>query len=187
MQPAPVFASAELHDDPLDQFMPVMDASRTPSKPLTKPVTHAAPAPSHAGQNFGITPVTDDGQMMMRALLGTSDNLSTQRVVELVSRIPGVAACVNVRGLKLMSHGDSSQPSMDFRQQAPEIARSLRTLAGVIGMDAETLSIATGERLITFCFQGENAFGVLHTDKEPPPGLRDKVTLISREVSKLTV
>jgi hypothetical protein len=62
----------------------------------------------------------------------------------------------------------------------------MRTLAEVTGLDAETLSIATNERLITFCFQGASAFGVLHTDKTPPPGLREKITLLSREVGRMS-
>ncbi len=129
----------------------------------------------------------DDDQMMLRALLGTADHLTVERVVQMVASIPGVIACANARGVKVFSHGEASSAGQDFRNQAVEIARSMRTLASVIGIDGETLSIATGERLITFCFQGENAFGVLHADKTAPAGLREKITLLSREVARMSM
>ena len=189
-----------------------LDASRTPSKPLSMmadmakvfgpqpkkepefqpaPVSSpqpraVAPAAAPSDNSFGMSSTGSDEQLILRAMLGVSDQLDVNRVVELTARLPGVAACAFVRDARIVAHGDSSEPSQNFRQQAAEIAKSMRTLAEVTGLDAETLSIPTNDRLITFCFQGGGAFGVLHTDKSIPAGLREKITLLSRDVAQMS-
>ena len=90
-----------------------------------------------------------------------------------------------MRGLKVTCHGDNSPAAQDFRTKASEIASSMRTLSSLTGIEAETLSITTGDRLITCCFQKDQSFAVLHTDKEPPSGLREKITLLSRELAAM--
>jgi hypothetical protein len=156
-----------------------------PAKPAPAPAAWSAPAPSSSSA-FGLSANVDEEQLVLRAMLGVSDKLDIGRVVELAARLPGVSACAFVRDNRATAHGDDSAPSQNFRQQASAISQSMRTLAEVTGLDAETLSIATNERLITFCFQGSSAFGVLHTDKTPPPGLREKITLLSREVGRMS-
>lgn len=123
---------------------------------------------------------------MLRALLGVSEKLDRQMVLEHTARLPGVAACAWVKGGKVTAHGDSSKAAQDFRQQAADIATSMRTLARLTGLEAETLSIAVGDRLLTFCLQQDQSLGVLHTSMEPPSGLREKITLLSRELAQMT-
>jgi hypothetical protein len=58
-------------------------------------------------------------------------------------------------------------------------------LAPMIGIDgAETFTLNAGGRLLTFCFPGNTTVGVLH-DTEPSNGLRDKITLIARELARM--
>lgn len=125
-------------------------------------------------------------QLILRALLGVSDKLNRQMVLEHTARLPGVSACAWVKGGKVTAHGDNSKAAQDFRQQAADIASSMRTLARLTGLEAETLSIAVGDRLLTFCLQQDQSFGVLHTSMEPPSGLREKITLLSRELAQMT-
>ncbi len=124
--------------------------------------------------------------MLLRALLGVAERLDADRVVQLVSQLPGVLAAVAVKGGTTIAHGSRDKAAQDFQNQAGEISRSMRTLASLIGIDgAETLSITSGERLITFAFTDATAFGVLHSDREPASGLRDKLTLIGRDLAPL--
>jgi hypothetical protein len=128
----------------------------------------------------------DPEQMLLRALLGASERLDANRVVQLTSQLPGVLAAVAVVGGRTLAHGTGGKPAQDFQAQAAETARSMRSLASLIGIDnAETFSITSGERLITFTFADTLAFGVLHADRDPASGLRDKVTLIGRELAAL--
>jgi hypothetical protein len=63
----------------------------------------------------------------------------------------------------------------------------LRTLAPLIGIEgAETFTMNSGDRLMTFCFPEGSILGVLH-DAEPTLGLRDKITLIARELSRMII
>lgn len=169
------------------------DPARAPSTPLFKPSPPAVPtsefkSPAHAvpaGSVLGLTSAGDSEQMLLRALLGHTGKLDAAQVVKLTARLPGIIACVNVRQGQVQGEAEASRAAQDFRDQAAEISRSMRTLASVIGIDAETLSIAAGERTITFCFQPDNAFGVLHQDLEPASGLREKITLLGREIARL--
>ena len=123
---------------------------------------------------------------MLRALLGVNENLTTDRVIELVSKLPGIAACSCVHGSTIVSHGDSSQVAEDFKRQAADLSRSIKALAPLIGIaDAEIFSINTNERLMTFSFHPPVALGVLHQDNDLASGLRDKITLVGRELSRM--
>ena len=108
------------------------------------------------------------------------------RVVDLVSRIPGVAACACVNGTNTVAHGGGSQTAQDFQRQAADLARSIHALAPLIGISgAETFSINTNDRLMTFSFHPPVALGVLHQDNDLAAGLRDKITLVGRELARL--
>jgi hypothetical protein len=85
----------------------------------------------------------------------------------------------------VLSHADSAKPdAAEFQRQAPDIARQLRGLAPLIGIEgAETFTLNAGGRLLTFCFPAPSS-AVLHDD-EPSNGLRDKITLIARELARM--
>ena len=174
--------------------------------PVPAPALKAAPAPSafapaqvaapaHAvaapvmpkGPSISLGAVTGDKeQMLLRALLGAADRLTPDAVVELASRLPGVLAAVAVMGNTTITHGGADKPAQDFQSHAVDTARSMQSLASLIGFEgAETLSITSGDRLITFSFADALAFGVLHADREPASGLRDKITLIGRELAAM--
>jgi len=129
---------------------------------------------------------TDTDQLLLRALLGTEETLTASKVVELLASQPGLSACVCLNGSSILSHCDASAPeAAAFQQQAGDIAKQLRTLAPLIGIEgAETFTMNAGGRLITFCFPGSVTVGVLH-QSEPSTGLRDKITLVARELARM--
>lgn len=123
-------------------------------------------------------------QVMLRALLGVNEKLTVDRVVDLISRLPGIAACACVNGASAVSHGGASQAAQDFQRQAGDLARSIQTLAPLIGIaGAETFSINTNDRLMTFSFHAPIALGVLHEKNDLAVGLRDKITLVGRQLA----
>jgi hypothetical protein len=207
--PAPEKAPNSFFADPVPArpapAATVRDEGRAPSVPLGRPAVESVFQPAPAAAMPGLAPrpaasagpaasmpglslsaAGDNEQLMLRALLGVSEKLNRQMVLEHTARLPGVAACAWVKGGKVTAHGDSSKAAQDFRQQAADIATSMRTLARLTGLEAETLSIAVGDRLLTFCLQQDQSLGVLHTSMEPPSGLREKITLLSRELAQMT-
>jgi hypothetical protein len=160
-----------------------------PATPAPAPALMPTPSPVNQGKKsfLGLTQLdTDTDQLLLRALLGVEENLNASRVVELLASLPGLCACVCLRGSSVLSHANASIPdAASFPQQAGDIARQLRGLAPLIGIDgAETFTLNARGRLLTFCFPGEVTVGVLH-DGEPGNGLRDKITLVSRELARM--
>lgn len=130
---------------------------------------------------------TRSDQLLLRALLGSNDaELTTDRVVELTARLDGVSACVCVRGDKIVAV--SSRPGdaagEDFENQAAALAQQVKALVPLIGIDgAETFTLSAQPRTLTFCFPGTIMVGVLHNEMAAS-GLRDKLTLIARELDR---
>ncbi|MDZ4287338.1 MAG: hypothetical protein U0984_05240 [Prosthecobacter sp.] len=189
-QPPPARASA-FQDAP--PAVPLF-AERAPPAPLpaavpvrsTPPPVSAAPKPG-SSSSVGLRPLdTQTEQILLRALLGTDEDLTPRRIVEMTSLLPGIAACVCLKGDQVLSHAGAHKPqAREFQRQATDLAHHLRTLGPLIGIDgAETFTLNAGDRLMTFCFPDAVILGVLH-DEEPTLGLRDKITLIARELSRM--
>ena len=123
-------------------------------------------------------------QLLLRALLGVEENLNAFRVVELLATLPGLCACVCLCGSRVLSHANLSFPdAASFSQQAGDIARQLRRLAPLIGIDdAETFTLNVRSSVLTFCFAGNVIVGVLN-DGEPRNGLRGEIRLVSHELA----
>ena len=174
---------------------PVAPQAKPEPKPAPAPAAPAAAVPATAPAKMaavkhsflGLAPLdTQTDQLLLRALLGTEEKLAAPRVVELLALQQGLSACVCLHGSHVLSHSDSSKPdAAEFQRQAPDIARQLRGLAPLIGIEgAETFTLNAGGRLLTFCFPGDTIIGVLHDD-EPSTGMRDKITLIARELARM--
>ncbi len=158
-----------------------------PAKPKPPVETGGGKMPAVKHSFLGLAPLdTQTDQLLLRALLGTEENLTAPRVVELLAAQAGLSACVCLHGTHVLSHAEgTSTDAQEFQRQAPDIARQLRGLAPLIGIDgAETFTLNAGGRLLTFCFPDDTTVAVLHKD-EPSTGLRDKITLISRELARL--
>ncbi|MDP1588486.1 MAG: hypothetical protein Q8M07_12120 [Prosthecobacter sp.] len=177
--------SVPLFSEPAAQPRPVMEPRPAPVQPAAATAPSQMAAVKHSF--LGLAPLdTQTDQLLLRALLGTEEKLSAPRVVELLATQSGLSAWVCLHGAHVLSHADSSKPdAADFQRQAPDIARQLRGLAPLIGIEgAETFTLNAGGRLLTFCFPGTTTVAVLH-EHEPSTGLRDKITLIARELARM--
>jgi len=157
-----------------------------PARPAPAPAATPRPVVA-ANSSLGVqTHDANPDQIVLRALLDTDSDLTAQRVVELTCGLPGIAACVCIHNGQAISHAGAHKPqAREFQKQASSLAQHLRTLAPLIGIaDAETFTMNSGDRLMTFCFPDGAILGVLH-DAEPTLGLRDKITLIARELSRM--
>lgn len=175
VKPTSSFKPPVFEDEPM---------SAAPQAPYTP-----RPAPRSTSPSSALGIKSHDGnpdQILLRALLSTDEELSPKHVVEMVCSLPGIAACVCIHGDKSISHVGAHKPqAREFQRQATDLAHHLRTLAPLIGIEgAETFTLNSGDRLMTFCFPEGAILGVLH-DAEPSLGLRDKITLIARELSRM--
>ncbi len=186
--PSPPPARTFIPPRPEDDEPPMRPAPPARSfKPEPPSQRSSASARSTASSSLGVqTHDADPDQIVLRALLDTDSDLSAQRVVELTCGLPGIAACVCLVDGQSISHIGAHKPqAREFQKQASTLAQHLRTLAPLIGIDgAETFTMNSGDRLMTFCFPEGAILGVLH-DAEPTLGLRDKITLIARELSRM--
>lgn len=173
-----------------EEFIKPEPAAKPRQAPAAEALKAAPAARSSASNsNLGVQMYdTDPDQILLRALLDTDSDLTPQKVVEMACSLPGIAACVCIQGNQSISHIGAHKPqAREFQKQATDLAQHLRTLAPLIGIEgAETFTMNSGDRLMTFCFPEGSILGVLH-DAEPTLGLRDKITLIARELSRMIV
>lgn len=188
---APAYAPQAARAEP--PVFPVIEPAETSPAPGTPASSVEIPAPSSraAGQApapaLGIQAADSrPDQIVLRALLGTDEELTPQRVVEMTCALPGIAACVCLQGERALSHIGARKPqAREFQKQATSLSHHLRSLAPLIGIEgAETFTLTSGDRLMTFCFPEKIILAILH-DAEPSFGLRDKITLIARELSRM--
>lgn len=182
-------ASRPFSPPKFDDSLPPVPVDEEPSAPSRKPVPPPLPRASANGSSSNVGVQAHDAnpdQIVLRALLDTDSDLEPQKVVELTCRLPGIAACVCLHDGRAISHVGAHKPqAREFQRQATQLAQHLKTLAPLIGIDgAETFTMNSGDRLMTFCFPDRAILGVLH-DAEPTLGLRDKITLIARELSRM--
>lgn len=185
--PEPTPSSPNSSSQGLFASQPVSAEVPSPARPKPPVESGNGKMPAVKHSFLGLAPLdTQTDQLLLRALLGTEENLTAPRVVELLAAQAGLSACVCLHGTHVLSHADgTSTDAKEFQRQAPDIARQLRGLAPLIGIDgAETFTLNAGGRLLTFCFPDDTTVAVLHKD-EPTTGLRDKITLISRELARL--
>ena len=190
-KPEPTQAPLFVDRTPPVSKAPALDFRPPEKTPLSPALPTLAPAPrgiAPAKSSLGLSAMNSSGeeQLLLRALLDSDEVLSLERVIEMSSNLPGISACALVRGNEVIA-GRSTKGSdaKAFLTQAAEVAKNLRTLAPLIGIsDAETFTLNTDSRLITLCFPGEVALALLH-DREPTLGLRDKLTLIARQLDSM--
>lgn len=186
------FSSADL----LGQGKPTPAPPAFPTQPAPQPEPPQSiwpsepkrPQPPPKKPAADLTPHdTKSDQLLLRALLGSNEpDLSPDKVVQLTSNLDGVAACVCVRDREVVAahSSDSGGKGAEFKRQASSLAEHVRSLVPVIGIeDAETFTLAAGGRTLTFCFPGQIMVGVLH-DSDPSLALRDKITLVARELDR---
>jgi hypothetical protein len=179
-------SESQLHPSPVIDIL----QEATPRSRFTGITTHVEELkirPNASNSTIGVqTDNTNPDQILLRALLDTDTELTPHKVVEMTCNLPGIAACVCIQGNQSISHIGAHKPqAREFQKQATDLAQHLRTLAPLIGIEgAETFTMNSGDRLMTFCFPEGSILGVLH-DAEPTLGLRDKITLIARELSRM--
>lgn len=168
------------------------DAVVIPANPLTGAPEFVTPAPVPPSE--GSVPAVSTtrkskagGNMLLSVLLGTPDVFDVASVARHTRQLPGVSAvlCLN-NGKSIAECGDGSAEAQRFLRETPSKVGGLSTLASLTGIeDAETLHIQSGKIEATFCLQGPVTFAVLHDPQRREPMLKEKITLLGRELATM--
>lgn len=192
-EPAPIPTTA----GPIPAPIPTAPSAKSgpviiPANPLTGAPEFVSPAPVPPPQGSFIadaTPRSDNAarRLLLHVLLGSPDARDAASVVRLTSQLPGVAAALCVKDNRLICESGGDTPdSQRFLRDAPAKINGLTALASLTGIDdAETLHIQSGQVEATFCMQGTMTFAVLHDPRRREPALKEKITLLGRELAAM--
>jgi hypothetical protein len=199
---APPAASAPLFntiaDRPFETFAPKAAPAPLPEAHAPSAdssfllATPASPAPVSVVRSAALPRVTRDSdkrrQMLLRVLLGSQEEaFDANAVIRLTTGQPGVAAAVCFQdGKPVASSGNGSPEGENFLRQAQRRIEQVLPLVELTGIqDTETVSMKSDRHVITFSLQGRVTLAVLHDPQQQEPTLREKVTLIARELTGL--
>jgi len=154
--------------------------------PAAAPV-EPQPAPAPAPQATGLPPVDDEvvSDIELRAVFGVSDQFDAQKVADLTSELPGVAACVITGSLGVFQGRSGADP--DFANKAETLVRSARDFAVATGVpNAESFTIHTDRGAISVFVSGDDrCLAVRHNPGGFDPGVREKLILVARGLAAL--
>jgi hypothetical protein len=199
---APPAASAPLFntvaDRPFETFAPKAAATPQPEAYASSAdssfllAAPTPPAPVSVVRPAALPRVTRDSdkrrQMLLRVLLGSQEEaFDANAVIRLTTGQPGVAAAVCFQdGKPVASSGNGSPEGENFLRQAQRMIEHVLPLVELTGIeDTETVSMKSDRHVITFSLQGRVTLAVLHDPQQQEPTLREKVTLIARELTGL--
>lgn len=156
-------------------------APRTVPRAAPRPTTSASPPSLRIDSAGG-----SSGQILLRALLDCDEDLTLGQALARIGSLPGIAACVCLHTDRQCAHpAQPEPPAAEFIAQAEALSRHLRALAPLIGIaEAETFTLHSGDRRMTFCFPPGAVLAVLH-ESDAGHGQRDKLTLLARELARL--
>lgn len=125
-----------------------------------------------------------DEQLQLRALFMTGGTLDAKRVVELCEEMPGIKACC------LLSENGQIQAStinaQEFSRHSQGMVTGLASLSVGLGVEnSRSFTMRTDSGAITFFKAQPIYLGVQHSDADFQPGVREKLTLISRELARM--
>jgi hypothetical protein len=166
---------------------PLAAPNQQASEPQQAPATQwSVPLPAPAPEPVAPSaPAASDDQLQLRALLMTSGHLDAQRIISLCDEMPGVDACC------LLSENGSLQASSinsrEFADKAQRMVAGLVSVSEGLGVaDSNDFSLQTPKGNITFFKATPIYLGVQHSEPSFQPGVREKLTLISRELSLMS-
>ncbi|MEI6534308.1 MAG: hypothetical protein WCN98_03125, partial [Verrucomicrobiaceae bacterium] len=153
-------------------------------------ITPSPVEPRHAPVAVQPAPARNDHQnrrLLLTVLLGTSDVPGVAAFASLTRKLPGVSAVLCIHNDQVVAaDGDESCESERFLREAPLKMRMLPSLTALTGIeDTETLHIQSGQGEATFCLQGDVTLAVLHDPRRREPVLKEKITLLGRELASM--
>jgi hypothetical protein len=190
----PASAAAPLTAAPVD---PLPEPAAEPPAPEPPPPAWSAPARLVAGSapapaaiedlSFGY--VDDPTQLALRAIFSTDQTLRTQDVVDLSSRFPGLRSCLILTPHATVHSGDpaTAEDIQHFRERAGALFDKTASLVRELDPNAreQTFTLRTVRGVVSFFAVGDVCLAALHAEPNFQPGVREKLTLVSRALAEM--
>lgn len=124
-------------------------------------------------------------QIVLRALLGTDQELSVQDIVDRCADLEGIKGCVLLRqDAFLMSRGLENSPA--FAANAAKARDSVQSLAESLGLGTRgDFTLRSDHGVRSFFVEPGLCLGVWHDHPAFSGGTREKLTLIARELARI--
>lgn len=184
---APAFTEVVPHENTVEArpevFIPANQATGIPEFKTVAPL----PPRNNAVRSEPLGNSNETRRLMLAVLLGTSDVPDVSAFANLTRQLPGVSAVLCVHNDRVVAaDGDETCEAERFLREAPLKMRMLPSLTALTGIeDTETLHIQSGQGEATFCLQGSVTFAVLHDPHRREPVLKEKITLLGRELAAM--
>jgi hypothetical protein len=156
--------------------------------------THTAPFPSadlsDALEDLSFGCIDDPSQLALRALLGTGRTLTAQDVVDAIARFDGLAASLLLGPHTQLHNAASTNDPEDvrhFRERAAALYEKTASLVREIdpGTREHNFTLRTGKGVVSFFAVDDTCLAVLHAEPAFHPGVREKLTLITRSLGEM--
>jgi hypothetical protein len=120
----------------------------------------------------------------LRAIFSTSESFTLSKVARKVVGLPGIEACSLSTPAKLVQA--SRREENRIGNEAREMITTLRNLAKLTGLpEARTFTLQTDRGIVSLFLEGDCCVVVNHDEATFGPGIREKLILIARCLSRL--
>jgi hypothetical protein len=152
----------------------------------TAPLTGLSSPAGSPQEDLTFGCINDLRQLMLRAVLGTDQVLTTQDIVDCCAGLPGLKACVLLqRDATLTSQGMDELEATSFRSSAVKTRDSLVTLAETMGLgQGGNFTLRTDHGIRSFFLESNLCLAVWHAQPNFSGGTREKLILIAQELAK---
>ncbi len=180
----PIISDARPRWEPSLAAPPVLKAVEETLVPL--PPLPAAPAPAPASQDFQFGYKEHPAQMALHHWLQATGEMTPQHTVNHVGKLPGVRAAVLISAATMASTGESSCPHALFFDKAKLRYQSLKLMLENMDQPTEgSFTMRFDQLVTTFFLAGDICLAVLQDAANLEETLRDKLSLVTREIAAL--
>ncbi len=185
--PTPFGAPAAEAAAPQTPVEPAAIPAAAPAQAAPAPAQPAAPAQAAPGFEFGFE--SDPKQLILRALFGVEQPLSLEDVLDRLASFDGLQVCVLIdkqSGAAKASRGADEGKTKAFEAQAQQAYNKVISLAEDLQVtNAESFTLRTGQGAMSFFNAPKACLAVLQDAVQFQPGVRERLTLVTRELSEM--
>ncbi len=181
----PPAAESTIEPQPLPS-VPVEEP--TPVAPGRSVKPAVASGPSSAGGFGGIGFMGPSRDIELRAVFGSEDEFTPQRVAERTASLPGIAGCV-IFDRESRVYGEqlpSDQGVSGLAETMSRVYERVTGLASDLGFaSSEAFTLHSAQGILSFYGEGDICLGILHEAQDFEAGVREKLVLIARGASQI--
>jgi predicted regulator of Ras-like GTPase activity (Roadblock/LC7/MglB family) len=146
----------------------------------------SAPAPEPIRISLSEFAPHVESDAALQAILMSDEDMDAKTVVRLVSKLPGISGCTVMfgDGFRLAGNFPEEGQAEGFSAMAPVFYKRAATFAEEVRFgDLQTLTLYTGDGLLSFFMDADICLSVKHSGRGFLPGVREKLQGVTREMA----